>query len=535
MNMIIKKGSLVALSIALLCAITYVVLPAINMHSVGFWLLAAAVILIATGVYAIAGDAQKEKNRIGLKIGGGLIALIAIILVIGGISGSKLVNAKAYAAIMEVSLQPAEEYQISLDEVPLMDKATSTLLANRKMGTLVELVSQFEVDEYNNTQINYQGNPVRVIPLRYSGFIKWMANQTDGIPGYIIVDMKTQEAILVEVEGGINYSPSAYFGHNLARYVWMNSPTELYGGYSFEIDEEGNPVWIMRIEKRTVGMFGGTDLKAILIVDAVTGAITRHEVGNIPAWVDTAYSADMMIEQYDWHGVYGGGFWNSVFGQRNVVETTDGYNYIAFDGDIYMYTGITSVVSDESNIGFIFSNLRTKETVQYNYPSAEEYSAMDSAMGQIQHLGYSATFPILVRVDDELTYCMALKDAGGLVKMYAMVNAAEYQIVVTGATLAETRSAYSAALISNNIRNDVSAAPENTAAWEQISGTITDVRTAILDGSTYVYVVLDSSDLRFEIPAGRNKDAIFFSIGDNVSLEYYQGNEKDKFVVANIK
>jgi len=232
MNMIIKKGSLVALSIALLCAITYVVLPAINMHSVGFWLLAAAVILIATGVYAIAGDAQKEKNRIGLKIGGGLIALIAIILVIGGISGSKLVNAKAYAAIMEVSLQPAEEYQISLDEVPLMDKATSTLLANRKMGTLVELVSQFEVDEYNNTQINYQGNPVRVIPLRYSGFIKWMANQTDGIPGYIIVDMKTQEAILVEVEGGINYSPSAYFGHNLARYVWMNSPTELYGGYS---------------------------------------------------------------------------------------------------------------------------------------------------------------------------------------------------------------------------------------------------------------------------------------------------------------
>ena len=191
-----------------------------------------------------------------------------------------------------------------------------------------------------------------------------------------------------------------------------------------------------------------------VLVNAVTGDTSYYEVGDIPTWVDHVYNADLIISQYDDHGTYINGFINSLFGQRDVTVTTEGYNYIALNDDVYMYTGITSVVSDESNIGFILSNQRTKETKYYPCAGATEYSAMDSAEGQVQNLRYTATFPLLLNVAEQPTYFMALKDASELVKMYAMVNVNQYQIVATGATVAECESNYRQMLRQSNLISD---------------------------------------------------------------------------------
>ena len=92
------------------------------------------------------------------------------------------------------------------------------------------------------------------------------------------------------------------------------------------------------------------------------------------------------------------------------------------DGDVWVYTGVTSVNADESNIGFVLMNLRTGESKYYNIAGAEEYSAMSSAEGQVQNLGYRASFPSLINIKNIPTYIMVLKDNAGLVKMYALVN-----------------------------------------------------------------------------------------------------------------
>ena len=79
-----------------------------------------------------------------------------------------------------------------------------------------------------------------------------------------------------------------------------------------------------------------------------------------------------------------------------MLKTTDGYNYLALEDDVWVYTGITSVSGDRSNVGFILMNQRTMETRYYSCAGAEEYSAMESAEGQVQNLKYQATFPLVI-------------------------------------------------------------------------------------------------------------------------------------------
>ena len=218
-------------------------------------------------------------------------------------------------------------------------------------------------------------------------------------------------------------------------------------------------------------------------------SIEYYDAKDVPDWVDHVYTADLIVQQYDYHGTYIHGFINSLFGQRDVTVTTEGYNYIAIGDDVYMYTGITSVVSDQSNIGFILSNQRTKETRFYSVAGAEEYSAMDSARGQVQQMNYTATFPLLLNIADQPSYFMALKDAAGLVKMYAMVNVSQYQIVATGGSVAECESNYRQMLARYNLIDPADTEPSASDQGE-VTGVIADLRSAVMDGNTWYYLQL---------------------------------------------
>ena len=415
--------------------------------------------------------------------------------------------------------------EISFDQIPMLDRDSAEKLGDRKLGELADMVSQFEVAD-NYTQINYKGRPVRVTPLRYGDIFKWLNNRSAGLPAYLIIDMVTQEVDVVRLPEGMHYTTAEHFSRNLYRHLRFQYPTYIFNEPTFEIDEEGTPYWVCpRIVKR-IGLFGGTDIQGAVLVNAITGESQYYT--DIPTWVDGVYSAEIIMDQYDYYGTYQGGFINSLFGQKNVTVTTEGYNYIAANDDVYVYTGVTSAGSDESNIGFILTNQRTKQTTFYSIAGAEEFSAMNSAEGVVQHLNYSATFPLLLNISNQPTYFMALKDYAGLVKMYAMVNVQQYQIVATGASVEECQSNYYKLLRQNKL--DTGEAPILPADEDTVTGIVTALRSAVIDGTTMYYVTLDAGNTVYCISAGEVEKVILLNVGDRITITYEPDSMRDDLI-----
>ena len=471
----------------------YITLPAINIHSSGFWFFLLGAVAFVAAVYVLR-KAGKEiftsgvaslhfslKEFPAVKWLGILFLLLLAVYGIGTLLSSPVINAKQYQQLMTVETRNFSEDIAEADyrSIPLLDKDSAALLGDRKMGSLVDMVSQFEVaDDY--TQINYNNIPVRVTPLVYASPIKWLTNQRNGIPAYIRIDMTTQDTECVMLDEGIKYSKSEYFNRNLYRHIRFRFPTYIFGDQLFfEIDDNGVPYWVCPVKKFNIGLFGGETVGRVVLVNAVTGECTDYAVEDVPTWIDKVYSAELLMQLYDYYGMYQHGFFNSILGQRDCLVTTNGYNYLALDDDVWVYTGVTSVNGDQSNVGFVLMNQRTMETRYYEVEGATELSAMSSAEGQVQNLGYRATFPLLLNIADEPTYFMALKDDAGLVKKYAMVNVQKYQWVAIGDTIEECEKDYKELLSTNGIVS------QNDGESLEISGVIELIAPVVIDGSTH--------------------------------------------------
>lgn len=506
----------------------YIMLPAINIQNIDFWFFVGEnlVILLALTTLLCTGSLAKNIRKVILTVVGlGVIAAVALSLL-----SSPILQSHRYADIIRADIEQKniEEYTPTIDNVPLLDRDSAARLANRALGNLVDEVSQFEL--YSTYQATVDGAPVRVQPLDYVGFVKWFLNRNTGIPAYITVDMKTQNTQIVRMPDGkgIKYSQNAYFNDNLTRHVRFHYPCDMLGTPHFELDEDGNPYWVYPVLEHKIMLFNGTDVKGVITVDPVTGDCQRYELGEIPDWIDNVYSPELIMQQYDWYGSYQSGWLNSVIGQKGVVRSTEGYNYIPKGNDLYMYTGITSVVSDESNIGFIFTNLRTRETEFYEIAGAEEFSAMESAEGVVQHLNYDATFPILLMIEGQPTYTVALKDNAGLVKQYGMVNMAQYQIVATGSTITDCLNNYRILLESNGAEVSESATTER-------SGVIDDIRTAVINGTTYYYIRLQGNKVYYILSAAENEQAVLLNVGDTAELNVETADEGNELQKAGLK
>lgn len=426
----------------------------------------------------------------------------------------------------------SEIAEVAYDRIPMLDKDSAEKLGDRKLGELSDMVSQFEVSE-DYTQINYHGRPVRVTPLRYGDIIKWFNNRSAGLPAYLIIDMVDQSVDVVRLDEGMKYTTAEHFSRNLYRHLRFQYPTFMFEEPVFEIDEDGTPYWVCAKKEKTIGLFGGTDNNGAVLVNAVTGE--SEYLTEPPEWVDHVYSAELIIEQYDYYGMYHNGFINSILGQRDVTVTTDGYNYIAEGDDVYLYTGVTSVGGDESNVGFLLSNQRTKETKYYPCAGATEYSAMDSAEGQVQNLRYTATFPLLLNVAEQPTYFMALKDASELVKMYAMVNVNQYQIVATGATVAECESNYRQMLRQSNLISDDQTGIDQPVETDRrsLEGVIAEIRSAVVDGnSIYFLRFTGETDFTVRMSAADVPYAPLLNVGDRVCVWYYDGHVSEFWIEA---
>ncbi len=464
-----------------------------NIHAAGFWwflILVAAAATLAYGWKRVKRtgnmrhplDFSGLRDELGVKIGVGIILLIVAVFLIGTLLSSPIINASKYQQLMTVEEREFSEdiQQVSFDQIPLLDKDSAALLANRVMGSLVDLTSQFVVsDQYS--QINYQGKPVRVTPLAYADLIKWFTNRGDGIPGYIKIDMTTQEAELVRLEQGMKYTPYDHFGRNLQRHLRFRYPTYIFDSYNFEINEEGVPYWVCGVKKFNVGLFGGETIGRVVLCNAVTGECEDYAIEDAPTWIDRAYSADMLIELYDY--------------------------------------GVTSITSDQSIVGFVLMNQRTMKTRYYQVEGAIEDSAMSSAEGQVQHLGYVATFPLLLNISDEPTYFIALKDEAGLVKMYAMVNVQRYQLVATGDTVSECENNYVELLRDSGVQN------VGSSSGKTVTGRIERMFQAVVDGNSHCYLLLAGSDIIYDVTVADTLPIVRYQEGDSITLEYLEGEQ----------
>ena len=504
----------------------YIVLPPLNFQSGDFYSFIGVLCvvyvlcaLVTSGMQAVtSGGGPAEYLRFiksqCLPVG---ILFLAVILValVGSVISMPIFRAGAYRDLLTVEDgQFAQDIsQISFDKIPTLDQASAEYLGDRQMGTLSDMVSQFEYS-FDSTQINYQGRPVRVAPIAYADLIKWFTNRGQGLPAYVIVDMVTQEATVVRLDEGMKYSFSEPLNRNIARHLRFSYPTYLFGTPQFEIDEEGRPWWIAPRIVKTIGLFGGTDIQGAVLVDAITGESTYYELADIPTWVDNVFTPELIMEQYDYHGTLVNGFINSIFGQRDVTVTTQGSNYIALNDDVYMYTGVTSANADQSNLGFLLSNQRTKETRFYSAPGATERSAQGSAQGEVQDLGYTATFPLLLNIDGQPTYFIPLKDQSNLVKMYAMVNVSQYQIVATGTTVAQCEQEYVRMLREGGV-TQTEDVPQTEA-----KGVIADIRSTVMSGNSYYFIRLEGEDTYYSLSAAQNPIAVILNVGDRVTIQH---------------
>lgn len=534
----------------------YVMLPAVNFKSYDFYLylgLVAASYVVFNGLFA--NVMMKPEYTPYVKkqaiVPGIVIGVLIVAVGIGYLVSSEFFRAKDYSEIIDVrtdsnfSEEIQEQDAESFSAIPKLDEGAAAQLATRALGVLEEkgYVSQFTVyPEY--TQINYKDTPVRVAPLQYDNIIKWFTNTKNGFPGYVIIDMANESTEFVELENSIKYSPAEHFNKLLKRHLRFEYPTYMFADATFEIDDEGNPYWICARLDKTIGLFGGTDVIGAVVVkaDSDDGESTYYTIDEIKndealQWLDRIYDSDLIVEQYNYYGKYQSGFWNSILGQKGVITTTANYNYLAKDDDVWMYTGVTSVTSDQSITGFILINQRTKEAVYYGVTGGTEYSAQQAAEGRVKDLGYTATFPLLLNIGGEPTYFMSLKDPeNNIVQQYALINVAQYnnnKMGATGTDLAKCLASYVDALESSGIKVDINpedvvvTTPDNPVTapeeYDYIIGAINDIRTAVMGGESYYYIRVAGNAAYYVIPASGNEEVVIYNVGDNVEIKVEKG------------
>lgn len=530
----------------------YFMLPALNFKSYDLYIYLGAIVASYVVFNALFSNVFGKPEYVPYVkrraiVPGIIIAVLLVAVGIGYLVSCEFFRASSYSKIISVdtdsnfSEDVEEQTADSFSEIPKLDEDTAAQLAARALGALKDIgsVSQFTIAP-ENSQINYQGKPYRVVPLQYADIIKWLVNTRDGFPGYVMVNMADESTNFVELkDGSIRYSAYEHFNKLLKRHLRFEFPTYLFADATFEVNDDGNPFWICARLDKTIGLFGGTDVIGIVLVDAVSGECVEYSMDQLKddpnlQWIDRVYDSDLIVQQYNYYGKYQKGFWNSLLGQKDVIKTTDGYNYIAKNDDVWMYTGVTSVTSDQSIIGFVLVNQRTKEADFYNVTGGTEYSAQQAAEGRVMDLGYTATFPLLLNIGGEPTYFLSLKDPKNqIVQQYALINVANYnnnKMGVTGTDLSKCLASYIESLKEKGITVDINPDDVVTPGTNEdktpdttkltASGTIADIRTAVMGGESYYYIKLDSNEAYFAIAASKDEGVVILNRGDSVTVTY---------------
>ena len=559
----------------------YMMLPALNFKDVNMYIFVMVLIVLFMVFFALACKANKKIERREYikkksKVPVIIAAVLVLVMAVGWLCGATIFRASSYNKLMPVTTSEfsTDFEKLSVDSVPRVDESRALTLADQQLGSLSEYKSQYVVSN-TTTMINYNNRPVRVAYLEYADVFKWFNNTKEGVPAYMIIDLISQKVTVVncveQFGSCIQYSPTELFNEKLIRHIRFQYPTELLDTPNFEISDDGHPYWITPVLDKTIGLFGGTDVKGAIITDALSGESVYYDIEQVRSdeslqWIDVVYSANLLVQQYDYYGKFQNGFWNSIIFQNDVSQASQGNGYIAMDDDVWIYTGVTSSESDASNFGFILSNQRTKETRYYENGGAIETAAQQSAEDAVQNYQYAATFPILLDIEGQPTYFMSLYGSSNTVKGYALVNLADKTIVGTGIVdemksdakaLNAAVENYIQALKDKNIigtdinvdeylvdetdedaggtaqetpaENGNTAAPSAPAAdGSQVTGEVTSILTSVNNGNTYYYLQINGT--YYYISVADCMDVLLVQTGDTVTVTV--GSEADGVFVS---
>lgn len=428
-------------------------------------------------------EITKKKPRIATRY---KVLVVALLLVIYNVGSSPIFFSHEYYSLLDVNETSFQEdfTAVSVEELPIVDINYAKQLGDKKIGEVKGLGSEFEVGEYSDILIGQR--QYLVAPLEYRGFIKYFNNRSKGTPGYIMVDKVSAEVKYINnLNGemlGLKYVESSYFNTNLTRHAYLNNNfTNILEKPFFELNDELEPYFIIPKLKPTIFINGGLDVYEIVVINAQTGEINNYSLDNKPEWIDNVYPKELLIQQIDYWGIYENGYLNSILGQENVVTTTSDSRHIQNNNELEIYTGLTSVGGDESTVGFMFVSTSTKQADYYFETGATEFAAMQSAEGKVQDLGYNATFPVTTLIDTEPTYFITLKDASGLIKMYAFVNISDFTKVSVDSDLIQARNNYVEMIGSNT-----------TIESTTITGVVERINYVYADNQTTYYIKLEN-------------------------------------------
>lgn len=444
-----------------------------------------------------------------------IIAVPWIIIAVVLIVCSVFFQWKAYRDQLgepQIKTFDSEVQTIDISQIPIVDEPLALQLAQKKLGERPALGSQVELQTATIQMVD--GELVWVVPLYHSGFFKWLTNM-EGTPGYIVVSATNTNDVRYVEGSKIKYHPGSYLLFDVARKVRFG-PGLLTGitDYSFELDDNGQPYWVVSTYHNLRG-FSLPEADGIILLNATTGQMERYTMENIPEWVDRVQPEDFVIEQITNRGNYVHGIFN--FANKDKYRPSDGHNIVYNNGECYLFTGLTSVGADDSAIGFIMVDMVTKEPIMYEMSGATEEAGQLSAQGRVQDLGYQASFPIILNIDSQPTYFMTLKDDIGLIKQYAFVSVTNYSTVGTGESVSDALRDYESKLVSDGVTTISNLSGETKA----VEGVILRIASEYSDGRTIYKFLLESpQDILFTAQAPVSPELALTQPGDRVSVSY---------------
>ena len=449
------------------------------------------------------------------KLSAVIIAVPWILIVVVMILCSVFFQWKAYRDQLgepEVKKFDNEVQAIDVAQIPIVDENLALQLAQKKLGERPALGSQVAL--YSATIQMVDGELVWVVPLYHSGFFKWLTNLS-GTPGYIVVSATNTNDVRY-VEGyKIKYHPGSYLLFDITRKVRFG-PGLMTGitDYSFELDDEGQPYWAISTYKNSRG-FSLPEADGIILLNATTGQMDRYGMDEVPEWVDRVQPEDFVLTQIANRGNYVHGIFN--FANKDKYRPSEGHNIVYNNGRCYLFTGLTSVGSDDSAIGFIMVDMVTKEPIMYEMSGATEEAAQRSAEGRVQDLKYRATFPIILNIDSQPTYFMTLKDNIGLIKQYAFVSVTNYSTVGTGESVSAAMRDYE-----NKLRSDgVTTIGKLGGVVEQLEGTILRISGEYSGGNTvYKFLLSEKPNILFIAESTAGAELALTQPNDKIQVEY---------------
>ena len=456
------------------------------------------------------------------------ILLIVYTTVVPFITSSPILHSRAYKNLLgevKVSNFAKDVSPVSVNDIRLVDEDMAMKLGDKKLGEIPSIGSISKLGKFHIQSVN--GELYWVSPLVHRDLIKWF-NNMEGTKGYVMVSASNpQDVRLVQEVNGkkinIVYQPDAYLHQDLKRHMYLKGYVNIgMTDFNLEIDDNGNPFWVVTLYDHAVG-YSGSNAIGVATVNPQNGDIKSYDIDNAPKWIDRIQPEEFIVNQINDWGTYVKGFLNSVISEEGVLVSTEGTSLVyGKDGKSYWYTGITSAGSDDSTIGFMLVNTRTKEAKLYKQPGATETAAMVSASGKVQEKNYEATFPVMYNILDKPTYVISLKDKAGLVKMIAFVSVEDYTIVGIGETKEDAFRNYREQLKSKGNKLTI----EDLTSQEVKTGVITRINSDVSEGNTYYYFTIDSNkDVIFIVSSKISNEIPITKEGDKVKVIYEKGQK----------